>query len=83
MLWRYKITMSKATACEYHFRLRNFENFRLEDYNINCKDGVKDVYDVLSKYCNVSANVAALNGGNIITCHSSVSGLNHFAKRIR
>jgi hypothetical protein len=35
--------MNKATACEYHFRLTNFENFRLEDYNINCKDGVKDV----------------------------------------
>jgi hypothetical protein len=35
--------MNKATAYEYHFRLTNFENFRLEDYNINCKDGVKDV----------------------------------------
>jgi hypothetical protein len=35
--------MNKETAYEYHFRLMNFENFRLEDYNINCKDGVKDV----------------------------------------
>jgi hypothetical protein len=35
--------MNKATAYEYHFRLTNFENFSLEDYNINCKDGVIDV----------------------------------------
>jgi hypothetical protein len=36
--------MNKATAYEYHFRLTNFENFSLEDYNnSNCKDGVTDV----------------------------------------
>jgi hypothetical protein len=35
--------MNKTTAYEYHVRLTNFENFSLEDYNINCKDGVKDV----------------------------------------
>jgi hypothetical protein len=40
---KYIPAMNKATAYEYHFRLSNFENFILEDYNINCKDGVKDV----------------------------------------
>jgi hypothetical protein len=61
--------MNKATADEYHFRLTNFQNFALKDYNITLnnlisqiKDCVKDAYDVLSNYigylqsnCNVSA----------------------------
>lgn len=61
--------MNKATADEYHFRLTNFQNFALKDYNITLNnlisqinDCVKDAYDVLSNYigylqsnCNVSA----------------------------
>ena len=61
--------MNNATANEYHFRLTNFQNFVLKDYNITLnnlisqiKDGVKDAYDILSNYiaylqsnCNVSA----------------------------
>jgi hypothetical protein len=64
--------MNKATADEYHFRLTNFQNFALKDYNITLnnlisqiKDCVKDAYDVLSNYigylqsnCNVSAITA-------------------------
>ena len=62
--------MNKATAKEYYFRLTNFQNFVLNDYNTTLdnlisqtKDGVKDVYDILSSYigylqsnCNISAS---------------------------
>jgi integrase len=61
--------MNKATANEYYFRLKNFQNFALKKYNITLdslisqiKDDVKDAYDILSNYiaylqsnCNNSA----------------------------
>jgi hypothetical protein len=70
--------MNKARAYEYHFRLTNFENSDWKITTLTAKMVLKMFNDVLSNYIhylqsnsNVLANVAALNGRNIITCHST------------
>jgi hypothetical protein len=49
--------MSRSTAKEYYIRLNSFENFLLKEYKKNTdsilkdiKDGIQDVYDILSSY---------------------------------
>jgi integrase len=50
-------TMSKSTAYEYYARLSNFETFVLYEYKVSIdsllnkiKEGLEDLYDVLSDY---------------------------------
>jgi hypothetical protein len=68
--------MNEATLCEYHFGISKISDWKIT--TLTAKMVLKMFNDVLSNYIhylqgnsNVSANVAALNGGNIITRHST------------